>query len=79
MSFGEVTLGFFGRLKHLICETLESVTVPGLVLSLGVENADTIQEVFKFTQPGSILLVVSRPFQHIDGMICFPLLVMALK
>jgi hypothetical protein len=48
MHFGEVTLGFFklflliGRLEHLICETLESITVPGLVLSLGVGNADAI-------------------------------------
>jgi hypothetical protein len=51
MSFGEVVLGLFGlfllidpfgRLEHLICETLESVTVPGLMLSLGVENADAI-------------------------------------
>jgi hypothetical protein len=46
MSFREVTLGFFelfllidpfGRLEHLICKTLESVAVPGLVHSLGVE------------------------------------------
>jgi hypothetical protein len=51
MSFGEVTLGLFrlflltgpfGRLDHLIYETLESIVVPGLVLSLGVENADVI-------------------------------------
>jgi hypothetical protein len=49
MSFGEVTIGFFGLflligpfgcLKHLICETLESGAVSGLVLSLGVENVD---------------------------------------
>jgi hypothetical protein len=46
VSFGKVTLGFFGlfllihpfaHLEHLICETLESVAVPGLVLSLGVK------------------------------------------
>jgi hypothetical protein len=51
MSFGEVTLGFFrlflliaplGRLENLIYKTLESVAVPGLVLSLGVENAYAI-------------------------------------
>jgi hypothetical protein len=51
MSFGEVALGFFrflllidcsGHPEHLIYETLESVTVLGLVLSLGVENADAI-------------------------------------
>jgi hypothetical protein len=51
MSFGEVALGFFMlfllidplvHLEQLICETLESVIVPGLVLSLGVKNADAI-------------------------------------
>jgi hypothetical protein len=51
VSFREVTLGFFrlfllivpfGRLEHLIYETLESVVVPGLVLSLGVENTNAI-------------------------------------
>jgi hypothetical protein len=44
MSFGEVALGFlglflligpFGRLEHLTYETLESVIVLGLVLTLG--------------------------------------------
>jgi hypothetical protein len=87
VSLWVVALGFFklfqlispfGHLEYFICETLESVTVSGLVLSLGVENADAIQEAFKFTQPGMVLLVVSRPFHRIDGMIRFPLLVMAL-
>jgi hypothetical protein len=87
MSFREVTLGFFslfllispfGRLEHKICETLESAAVSGLVLSLGVENANAIQEAFKFTWPGPVLLVVLRLFHHVDGMLCFPLLVMAL-
>jgi hypothetical protein len=44
VSFGEVALRFFrlflliiplGRLEYFICETLESVTVLDLVLSLG--------------------------------------------
>jgi hypothetical protein len=35
-------IGLLGCLEHLICETMESVTVPGLVLSLEVENADLI-------------------------------------
>jgi hypothetical protein len=48
------------------------------VLSLGVENADVIQEAFKFTQPGAVLLVASRPFHCVDETIRFPLLVMAL-
>jgi hypothetical protein len=36
------------------------------VLSLGVKNADAIQEAFKFTQPGPVLLVVSRPFSFLS-------------
>jgi hypothetical protein len=87
MSFGEVTPGLlglfllkgpFGRLELLICESLESVIVPGLVLSLGVKNADAIQEAFKFTRPRPVLLVVSQQFHRIDGTIHFPLLVVAL-
>jgi hypothetical protein len=87
MSFGEVTLGFFrlfclighsGRLEHLICETLESVAVLGLVLSVGVENTDVIQEAFKFTQYGSVPIVASWMFHLIDRTIRFPLLVVAL-
>jgi hypothetical protein len=87
VSFGEVALGFFrlfllidpfGCLDHLICEALESVAVLGLMLSLWVENVDVIQEIFKFTQPGMVLLVPLWPFHCIDRMIRFPLLVMAL-
>jgi hypothetical protein len=87
VSFGEVALRFFGlflliaplgRLKHFIYETLESVTVLGLVLSLGVKNANAIQEAFKFIRPGPVLLVVSWSLHHIDGTICVPLLVVAL-
>jgi hypothetical protein len=87
MSFGEVTLGFFrlflligpfGRLEHLPCETLESVVVPSVMLSLGVENADAIQKAFKFTRPGSVLLVASWSFHCVDRMIHFPHLVAAL-
>jgi hypothetical protein len=43
-----------------------------------VENAYAIQEAYKFTPPGSVLLVASRPFHCVDGTICFPLLVVAL-
>jgi hypothetical protein len=32
----------FGRLENHICETLESIEVKGLVLSLGAKNADAI-------------------------------------
>jgi hypothetical protein len=87
VSFGEVALGFFGIfllispfgcLEYFICETLELIAVPGFVLSLGLENADAIQEAFKCTRPGPVFLVASWPFHHVDGMIHFPLLVMAL-
>jgi hypothetical protein len=87
MSFGKVTLGFFGlfllispfgRLEHLICKTLDLVAFSGLVLSMGVKNADAIQEAFKFTQLGPVLLVVSWLFHHVDRTIYFPLLIMAL-
>jgi hypothetical protein len=87
VSFGEVALGFFGifllispfgRLEYFICETLESIAVPSFVLSLGLENADAIQGAFKCTRPGPVLLVASWLFHHVDGMIRFPLLVVAL-
>jgi hypothetical protein len=47
MSFGEVALLFFGLfllislfglLEHLIYKILKSIVVPGLVLSLGMED-----------------------------------------
>jgi hypothetical protein len=55
VSFEEVSLGILrlllligrlGRPENLICKTLESVAVSGLVLSLGVKNANVIQEAF---------------------------------
>jgi hypothetical protein len=58
MSFEEVALELLGllllidqlsRLENLICKTLESIIVSGLVLSLGVKNANAIQEAFEFT------------------------------
>jgi hypothetical protein len=87
VSFREITLwiiglllliGLFGRLEHLIYETLDSVMVSGLVFSLGVENADPIQEAFKFAQPRPVLLVVTRLLYVVDGAILLPLLVMTL-
>jgi hypothetical protein len=38
----------------------------------------TIQETFKFTRFGLVLLIVLQPLHSIDGMVCFSLLVMAL-
>jgi hypothetical protein len=87
MSFGEVALrflmlllliGLFGRLEHLIYETLESVVVPSLVLSLGMENVNAIQEAFKFTRPRPILIVASQPLYIVHGVIRLPLLVVTL-
>jgi hypothetical protein len=51
VSFEDVALGFFelflligpfDHFEYFICETLESIAVLGLVLSLGVENANAI-------------------------------------
>jgi hypothetical protein len=65
VSLRDVALGILGllrlisrlgRLENLIYKTLELVTIMGLVLSLGVENANAIQEAFKSTQPGLVLL-----------------------
>jgi predicted benzoate:H+ symporter BenE len=87
MSLREVALGIlelflligpFGHLVNLICETLESAAVPGLMLSLIVEDANVIQEAFEFTRPKPILLVASRLFHGVYRMVCFPLLVVAL-
>jgi hypothetical protein len=58
---------------------LEKVAVPGLVLSLGVKNANVIQEAFKFTRPGPLLLMAPWPFHRIDRTGIFPLLLVALK
>jgi hypothetical protein len=86
MSFREIALWFFGlllltglldHLEHLICETLKSNAIPGLVLSLRVENANPIQEAV-FTQPGPVLLVVMQPLYVVHGAIRLLLLVVAL-
>jgi hypothetical protein len=87
VSFEEVALRFFGlflligpygRLEYFICETLELVTVLGLVLSLMVEDANVIHEAFKFPRLGPVLLVASRLFHRIDRMIHFLLPIVAL-
>jgi hypothetical protein len=87
VCFGEVTLGIlglllmigrFGHLENLIYKTLESVAVSGLVLSLGVENANAIQEAFEFARPGPVLLMTARPFNRIDKTVWLSLLVVAL-
>jgi hypothetical protein len=54
------------------------VLVLGLMLSLVVENADLIQETFKFTQPGSVLLIAMWPLYVVYRVICLPFLVVAL-
>jgi hypothetical protein len=87
MSLGEVTLGILklliligrlGRLENLICKTLESVAISGLVLSLGMKNANVIQEAFEFTWLGSVLLMMTRPLYRVDRMVWLSLLVMGL-
>jgi hypothetical protein len=69
VSFEEVTfwvfrllfmIGLFGRLEDLIYKALQSVIVPGLLLPLGVEDADSVLETFKYSRSGMILLVAMR-------------------
>jgi hypothetical protein len=87
VSHREVTLGILGLLlligqlgllENLIYITLESIAVSGLVLSLGVENANVIQEAFELVQPGPVLLMMTRSFYHIDRIVWLSLLVVAL-
>jgi hypothetical protein len=88
MSLGEDTPGilgllllisWLGRLQNLICNTLVSVVVSGLVLSLGLKNANAIQEAFEFARPEPVLLMMMRSFYHFDRTVQFSLLVMALR
>jgi hypothetical protein len=69
VSIGEITLwifgllfmvDLFGRFEDLICKALQSITTLGFVLSLGgggVENTDLVQETFKLSWLGLVLLV----------------------
>jgi hypothetical protein len=68
----------FGHLENLICKTLESVIVSGLVLSLGVKNANAIHEAIEFARPGPVLLLMMRTFYRVDETTRFSLLVVAL-
>jgi hypothetical protein len=54
-----------------------SVTVLGLVLSLGVEDVDAIQEAIEFTQSWLVLLMVLWPLHSNDEMVHFRLLIVA--
>jgi hypothetical protein len=87
ISLREVTLGilrlflligWLGHLENLICKTLESVVVSGLILFLGVKNANAIQESFEFAWPGSMLLMMTRSFYRVDRTVWSSLLVAAL-
>jgi hypothetical protein len=70
---------FWGVAKAVLSTSYaKPPTVPGLVLSLVVEKADAIQEAFKFTRPGPVLLFALQLFHRVDGTIRFPLLVVAL-
>jgi hypothetical protein len=73
-----LTIGRFSRLENLICKTLESVTISGLVLSLWVKNTNVIQEAFEFTRPGPVLLMTVRPFNRVNRTARLSLLVVAL-
>jgi hypothetical protein len=62
-------IGRFGCLENLIYKILESVTVLGLVLSLGVKYTNVIQEAFEFTWPGPVLLMTMRMFDCVTRMV----------
>jgi hypothetical protein len=57
---------------------LESVAVPGLMLSLGLENAVLIQETFKLSKLGPVFLVATQPLYVGYIAVFLPLLVMTL-
>jgi hypothetical protein len=61
-------IGQLGCVENLICKTLESVIVSGLMLSLWVENANAIQEAFKFTSVRAYLLAMENICSNI---MCF--------
>jgi hypothetical protein len=44
-----------------------------------MEDVDAIQENFKFTRPGPVLLIASWPFHRVDRTISLPLLIMTLR
>jgi hypothetical protein len=71
-------IDLFGCLEDLIGETLELAAVPGLVLSMGVENADLIQETIKLSRPRPVFFVVTRPLYASHGAVCIPLLFLTL-
>jgi hypothetical protein len=52
--------------------------VPGLVLSLGVKNANPIQEAFEFTWPGLVFLVMTWRLYVVNRVIQLPILVLTL-
>jgi hypothetical protein len=43
-----------------------------------MENANAVQEAFKFTRTGPVLLMTTRLFYRVDRMVWLSLLVMAL-
>jgi hypothetical protein len=67
-----------GHLENLIYKSLKSVAVSGLVLPLGVKNANAIQEPFKFAWPGLILHTMMGPFDRIDRTVLLSILLVAL-
>jgi hypothetical protein len=72
-------LGLFSRLENLICKALQLVTVTGLVLSLGVENADPVQETFKLSWSGQVLLVMTHSLYVSYGVVRLTVLVITLQ
>jgi hypothetical protein len=70
-------IGCLGRLENLIYKTLKSVAVSSLELSLGMKTTNAIQEAFEFTQPGLVLLMMTRPLYRVERTVQLSLLVVA--
>jgi hypothetical protein len=60
-----VLVNLLGQIQDLICKALQSVAIPGLSFSMGVENAYPIQEPFKLSRPGPVLGLVAMRLLYI--------------
>jgi hypothetical protein len=87
MSLGEVALeilGLFLLMAPLAVLRTSSVkpwsqSQSQVLCFPWVKNADAIQEAIEYTRPEPVLLVAPWLFHHVDRMISFPLLVVALR
>jgi hypothetical protein len=72
-----VLLGLSSRLENFIDKPLQLVAVLSLMLSLWMENTDSVQESFKLTWPGPVFFITTWPLYVSNGAVQLPLLVVA--